>query len=76
MGKITFWYCDLCEKEVEPSKKPMDSFQKTIWAMIIICSLGFGLIALFLYNKSRKSKYCSERHDRKRHVKTTDQKSL
>ena len=58
MGKITFWYCDLCEKEVEPSKKSMDSFQKTIWAMIIICSLGFGLIALFLYNKSRKNKYC------------------
>ena len=58
MGKITFWYCDYCEKEVEPSKKPMDSFQKTIWAMIVICSLGFGLIALFLYNKSRKKKYC------------------
>ena len=58
MGKITFWYCDYCEKEVEPSKKPMDSFQKTIWAMIVICSLGFGLIGLFLYNKSRKNKYC------------------
>ena len=58
MGKITFWYCDYCEKEVEPSRKPLDSFQKTIWAMIIICSLGFGLIALLIYNKSRRKKYC------------------
>jgi len=59
MGKITFWYCDYCEKEVEPSRKPLDSFQKTIWAMIVICTIGFGLIALFIYNKfMRKKKYC------------------
>ncbi len=59
MGKIKYWYCDYCEKEVEPSKKPLDSFQKTIWVMAIICSLGFGLIAYLIYSKyGRKKKYC------------------
>ncbi|TFG19377.1 MAG: hypothetical protein EU529_16380 [Promethearchaeota archaeon] len=61
MGKIKYWYCDYCEKEVEPSKKSLDSFQKTVWAMASVCSLGVGVIVFLIYNKyGRKKKYCPD----------------
>ena len=59
MGKIKFSYCNVCEKEVEPSKKSLDSMQKTVWAIIFVCTLGFGVILyLFYTNYVRKKIYC------------------
>jgi len=59
MGKIKYWFCDYCEKETEPSKKELDSFQKTVWVISIVCSLGLGAIVFLIYNKyGRKKKFC------------------
>jgi len=59
-NKIKFSFCNYCEKEVDPSKKPLDSMAKTIWIVICISTLGFGLIAYLFYTKLfRKKLYCS-----------------
>lgn len=60
MVKIKYAYCKYCQKEVhKPSQKPLDSMQKSIWIVICIATLGFGIIAYLIYNKSLKKKiYC------------------
>ncbi len=59
MVKIKFAYCNYCQKEVEPVKKPLDSAQKTVLIIISLGTLGIGLIAWLIYNKiSRKKNYC------------------
>ena len=59
MVKIKFAYCKYCQKEVEPTKKPLNSAQKTLWVIIIIGTLGFGIIGWLIYNKvSRKKNFC------------------
>ncbi len=59
MVKVKFAFCKYCQKEVEPAKKPLDSAQKTVWLIIIIGTLGFGIIAWLIYSKvSRKKNYC------------------
>ena len=59
MVKVKFAFCKYCQKEVEPAKKPLNSAQKTLWIMIIIGTLGFGIIAWLIYSKvSRKKNYC------------------
>lgn len=58
MGNISYSYCDICDKEVEPEKKPLDGMQKTIWIIIILSTFGFAIIAYLLYRKSMKKIYC------------------
>lgn len=60
MVKIKYAYCKYCQKEIhKPAKKPLDSLQKTIWIVICIATLGFGIIAYLIYNNSmRKKIYC------------------
>jgi len=60
MVKIKYAYCKFCQKEVhKPSQKPLDSMQKSIWVVICIATLGIGIIAFLIYNKSLKKKiYC------------------
>jgi hypothetical protein len=60
MVKIKYAYCKFCQKEVhEPSQKPLDSMQKSIWVVICIATLGIGIIAFYIYNKSlKKKRYC------------------
>lgn len=50
--KVYFYYCTYCKKEVlNPVKPPMESFHKHIWVVIILATLGFAVIALFIYRK-------------------------
>ena len=59
MVKVKFAFCKYCQKEVEPAKKPLNSAQKTLWIIIIIGTLGFGIIAWLIYDKvSRKKNFC------------------
>lgn len=60
MVKIKYAFCKYCDKEVNnPAKKPLDSMQKTIWVIICISTLGFGIIGYLIYNKyGRKKIYC------------------
>ncbi len=62
MGKkgIVGGYCNTCKKEVKnPSKKPMEAMEKTIWAIIIISTLGFAAIPLLIYHYGlKKREYC------------------
>jgi len=60
MVKIKYAFCKYCDKEVhKPAKKPLDSMQKTIWVIICISTLGFGIIGYLIYNKyGRKKTYC------------------
>jgi len=58
--KIRFYYCSYCKQEIEsPIKRPMDSLEKTIWVVITLSTLGFALIALYIYRKYiAKRQYC------------------
>ncbi len=60
MGKIKFAYCDYCKKEIsEPAKKPLNGMDKTVWTVIIIATLGIGLIGYLIHNKfARKKVFC------------------
>ncbi len=62
MGKkdLQTFYCESCQKETkDPKRKPMEGFQKQIWVIVIIATLGFAAIALVVYvYKIKKKKYC------------------
>ncbi len=47
--KFTYAYCDRCEKEVRPKRKAMDSMYINVWIIILISSLGFGVIPFLIY---------------------------
>ena len=50
--KVKYAFCAHCRKEIEnPTKRPMDSMEKTVWVIIIIASLGIGAIFYLIYNK-------------------------
>ena len=52
-------YCKICDKEVEkPIKNPMDTFQKVIWVMISIATLGGAAIIFIIIYTRRKKEYC------------------
>ena len=52
-------YCDVCKKEVEhPVRKPLETFQKIIWVIVSIATIGIGAIVFLFYNANRKKKYC------------------
>ncbi len=43
--KVRFGYCDYCEKEIKkPAKKELDEMEKTIFAIVIISTLGVAMI--------------------------------
>ncbi|NVM38068.1 MAG: hypothetical protein HWN81_20910 [Candidatus Lokiarchaeota archaeon] len=49
--KWRFAYCSNCEKEiVNPKRKSFDSMYYNIWILVIIASLGFGIIAFLVYH--------------------------
>jgi hypothetical protein len=52
-------YCKICDKEVEhPVREPMQTFQKIIWIMISIGTLGIGAIIFAIVYVKRKKEYC------------------
>ena len=57
--KIT--YCNSCNKEIpNPIVKQMDTMEKSIWFILILATLGFGLIPflIYYYLYIKKRKYC------------------
>ena len=62
MGKteIKSGYCNTCKKEItNPSRKPMEPMEKTIWTIIIVATLGFAAIVLLIYQYGvKKKEYC------------------
>ncbi|KKN02986.1 hypothetical protein LCGC14_1112160 [marine sediment metagenome] len=47
--KFAYAYCDNCEKEVKPKRKPIDGMYINVWILLIISSLGFGIIPFLIY---------------------------
>ncbi|MFW9988515.1 MAG: hypothetical protein ACFFC3_07655 [Candidatus Odinarchaeota archaeon] len=69
MGKNRrFAYCNNCEKEIDkPKRKSFDSMYYNIWILVIISSLGFGIIVFLVYHfviiKKDLCPYCQNRLD-------------
>ena len=54
-----YWYCKKCKKEVEnPIRKPMKTFHKVIWVIVIIASVGIAALIFAIYYYNRKKAYC------------------
>jgi ribosomal protein L37AE/L43A len=54
-----YWYCKKCKKEVEnPIRKPMKTFHKVIWIIVIIASVGIAALVFAIYYYNRKKVYC------------------
>jgi len=52
-------YCKVCDKEIDHAvKKPMETFQKIIWVMVTIATLGIAGIVFAFYYMNKKKVYC------------------
>ena len=59
--KIRYAYCKVCKHEVETaSRKPLDTTQKILWVIIIVGSLGIGVIPYLIYLSNRPKTYCPD----------------
>ena len=53
-------YCDICKKEIsDPTHKPMETFTKVIWVLVIIASLGIGAIVFIIVYANKPKHFCS-----------------
>lgn len=58
MGKYA--YCDICKKEIkDPTRKPMETFTKVIWVLVIIATLGIAAIVFLIVYANKPKHYCS-----------------
>ncbi|TXT57089.1 MAG: hypothetical protein BAJALOKI2v1_550023 [Promethearchaeota archaeon] len=58
MVKVRKAYCDYCKKEIEhPAKKPLKTSDQILWAIIILGTLGIGLIAFLIWQYGMKKKH-------------------
>jgi len=52
-------YCKICDKEVDnPVKMPMETFQKVIWVIISIATVGVAAIILAIIYAKKKKNHC------------------
>lgn len=52
-------YCKVCDKEVtKPIKMPMETFQKVIWVILSIASVGIGAIIFAIIYANKKKVHC------------------
>jgi len=52
-------YCKVCDKEVDqPVRKPIETFQKVIWVIVSIATVGIGAILFAIVYTNRKRVYC------------------
>ncbi|MHA1670496.1 MAG: hypothetical protein ACTSV5_07930 [Promethearchaeota archaeon] len=52
-------YCNICKKEIsDPTRKPMITFHKVIWVLVIIASLGIAAIAFIIVYANKPKHYC------------------
>ena len=56
---VQYWYCKTCKKEIDqPIRKPMKTFPKVIWVILIIGTLGIAALAFIIYYYNRSKAYC------------------
>ncbi len=52
-------YCKICKKDIDkPARKPLETFQKVIWVIIIIGTAGVAALIFAIYYYNRKKVYC------------------
>ncbi|MFW9948862.1 MAG: zinc ribbon domain-containing protein [Candidatus Thorarchaeota archaeon] len=52
-------YCNVCKKQVETTvRKPLETFQKVLWIIVIIATVGIAAIIYAFYIMNRKKDYC------------------
>jgi len=52
-------YCKICDKQVEiPVRKPMQTFQKVIWVMASIATVGVAAIIFAIVYANRRKDHC------------------
>ena len=52
-------YCKVCDKEIDHAvKKPMETFQKIIWVIVAIATVGIAGIVFAFYYMNKKKVYC------------------
>ena len=52
-------YCKICEKQVEhPVREPMNTFQKVIWVIVSIATVGIAAIIFAIVYANRKKIHC------------------
>ena len=52
-------YCKICDKQVDnPVRKPMVTFQKVIWVMLSIATVGVAAIIFAIVYGNRKKVHC------------------
>jgi hypothetical protein len=56
---VKYAYCKVCDKEVtKPIRMPMETFQKVIWVILSIATLGGALIVFAIIYTKRKKVHC------------------
>jgi RNA polymerase subunit RPABC4/transcription elongation factor Spt4 len=52
-------YCNICKKQVEdPIRKPLETFQKVVWIIVIIATAGIAAIIYAFYIVNKSKSYC------------------
>ena len=52
-------YCKICDKEVEnPVRKPIETFQKVVWVILSIATVGVAAIIFAIVYANRKKVHC------------------
>jgi len=52
-------YCKVCDKEIDYAvRKPMETFQKVIWVIVIIATVGIASIVYAIYIMNKKKVHC------------------
>jgi cell division protein FtsL len=52
-------YCNVCDKPVEvTTRKPLETFQKVLWVILIVATVGIAAIVYAFYIMNRKKDYC------------------
>jgi RNA polymerase subunit RPABC4/transcription elongation factor Spt4 len=52
-------YCNICKKQVEdPIRKPLETFQKVVWIILIIATAGIVAIIYAFYIVNKPKSYC------------------
>ena len=52
-------YCTVCKEEIEnPSRKPLTTFQKVLWVLLSIGTVGIGAIVYLIIAANKPKIYC------------------
>ncbi|MFX1497339.1 MAG: zinc-ribbon domain-containing protein [Promethearchaeota archaeon] len=52
-------YCTACKKEIStPVRKPIETFQKVLWIILIVGTLGIAAPIFAIYYLNRPKNYC------------------